>query len=115
MKNHWNTHLSKKLGVKEDKRRFKVSSRTISKCEKNMLDTNSKNCSPDDNGNNNVDLKVTGEGSQSPIGCSSVEELALSDDLEGCFWFSNDNLDIDNPSLTELLDGYSLDFVWQGL
>ena len=115
VKNHWNTNLSKKLGIKKDKNNIKASSRTHSKkVFKEIftvpIDTSFKSTS------NNTDKKVTEDCSHSKVGFHEAEELIASDQVcENLYWFSNDDPILNAPSLMELFDQYSLDFLWHGL
>lgn len=125
VKNHWNTHLSKKLGIKKRKIKVSTSLRSLSgEIRKNYdipLESNSEPPS-DYNGEAASEIviedgsqSVIADGSQSVLRFASTEE-AIIDENYGCsFWFSHDDLNLHTPYLMEPLDGYCLDFVWDGL
>ncbi|XP_059649910.1 transcription factor WER-like [Cornus florida] len=120
VKNHWNTHLSKTLGVKKTKTKVRVSSRATSKIGNKysvpIEVTNSKSrC--DDNGRVDQDQNVIEGGSESAVRFCDVEEPKINngDYNESSLWFSSDDYSLNTPSLTELFDQCTPDFVWHGL
>ncbi|KAI9173793.1 hypothetical protein LWI28_006599 [Acer negundo] len=122
VKNHWNTHLSKKVGARrQGKGKVGDSSQALSKSLRKNLSTLSKSDftpSPSSNeeGTQSQAVNEIGfEHHQSIVGLSGSQEMMRSDiDYDNCFWFSSDELDLQPPSLMEFLDK-SLDFVWYGL
>ncbi|KAA8540825.1 hypothetical protein F0562_024788 [Nyssa sinensis] len=117
VKNHWNTHLSKKLGIKKAKIEVRASSPQTNSVDEGTsssapMDTNSK---PDaDNGGADYDQKA--DGCQSTVGLFEAEEPLINEDNVSSFWFSNYDLNLNTPSLMELFDfQYPPDFVWHGL
>ncbi|KAK4843916.1 hypothetical protein QYF36_014280 [Acer negundo] len=122
VKNHWNTHLSKKVGARrQGKGKVGDSSQALSKSLRKNLSTLSKSDftpSPSSNeeGTQSQAVNEIGfEHHQSTVGLSGSQEMMRSDiDYDNCFWFSSDELDLQPPSLMEFLDK-SLDFVWYGL
>lgn len=117
VKNHWNTHLSKKLAVKQKKSRVCASSPTLSKESGESLSVPSKsNSRPPPNCNGGaVGVEVTGSGPLSVMDFYSAQEQQLwsSDEFDhNSFWLSiNDDLNLQVPNLMEL----ALDFVWLDL
>ncbi|KAE8124206.1 hypothetical protein FH972_019111 [Carpinus fangiana] len=129
VKNHWNTHLSKKLGIKKGK--FKASANSLrslsGEIRKNyVLPLDRLNSEPPSNSNGEAVSEtviedgshiVIADGSQNMLRFSSIEEEAFADQNYECsFWFSHEDLNLYTPTyLTEPLDGYCLDFVWDGI
>ncbi|XP_062170025.1 transcription factor WER-like isoform X2 [Alnus glutinosa] len=128
VKNHWNSHLSKKLGIKKGKIKGGASLQSISgkmlpKSYNNIpLDSNSE--LPSDYTGEAASETVIEDGSQSVIGdgsqsllrLTSTEEAIVDENYGFSFWFSHDDLNLHTtPYLAEPLDGYCLDFVWDGL
>ncbi|XWS60728.1 hypothetical protein CRYUN_Cryun07bG0060700 [Craigia yunnanensis] len=118
VKNHWNTHLSKKLGIKKGKNKVNVSSQTLSEKLKQNYSTSSdpnsalpQNCE-DIEGASQV---ITREAeSQSAVDFKGAQGLiTMSGDYESS-WFFHNELNLHTPTVMELLDE-SLDFVWHGL
>ncbi|XP_057479207.1 transcription factor WER-like [Actinidia eriantha] len=114
VKNHWNTHLRKKLGIKKKKTKVGGISQTDStKVVESVsvsLDTTLKPLSDNNIGVEN--LLVTEDGSQSTkVGFSEVEEPMTNQCCENPIWISY----LDSPSFLEVLDEYSPDFIWHGL
>ncbi|KAK2663776.1 hypothetical protein Ddye_002350 [Dipteronia dyeriana] len=122
VKNHWNTHLSKKVGARrKGKGKVGDSSQALSKSLGENLTTLSKSDftqSPDGNEEgtrSHKEVNEIGFEHHSIVGLSGSREMMKSDiDYDNFFWFSSDELDLQPPSLMEFLDK-SLDFVWYGL
>ncbi|XP_059644147.1 transcription factor WER-like [Cornus florida] len=121
--NQWNTHLSKKLGVKKTKTKVGASSRAASKVGNEystipMNMTNSKSRCDDDNGRADQDQNViTEKGSESAVRFFELEEPKINNAgyNESSLWFSSDDFSLNTPSLIELWDHCAPDFVWHGL
>ncbi|XAR50176.1 hypothetical protein NMG60_11004431 [Bertholletia excelsa] len=116
VKNHWNTHLSKKLGVKKGRAKKVGSTRTRSaKLPESASIPSNMDMEPplEDNVKARKDQIVAENGSESRFGCfeGDVLDPMTEEGCESLFWFSN----LSAPSLAELLDHYSPDFVWPGL
>lgn len=120
VKNHWNTHLSKKLGIKKAK--IKVGANSL----RSLAGEIRSNSEPPPDRNGEVASEtviedgshsVIADGSQSVLRFSSTEEETLVDQNYGCsFWFSHEDLNLYTPAyLMEPLDEYCLDFVWDGM
>ncbi|XP_031277922.1 transcription factor WER-like [Pistacia vera] len=113
VKNHWNTHLSKKLGVKKEKSRVCAASPTLSKeSEESSIVPSESNSRPPPNCNGEaVGVEVNGSGSLSTMDFYSPQEQQLwsSDEFDhNSFWLSIiDDLNLQVPNLMEL----TLDFV----
>ncbi|KAK6249482.1 hypothetical protein QUC31_006993 [Theobroma cacao] len=121
VKNHWNTHLSKKLGIKKEKNKVNASSRiTIKKSRQDFSTSSSPNSklphSCDGGGHVNPKVIMTSDGhSQNAVDCEGAQGLvAITDDYESSSWFFHDELKSHTPNVMEFLDE-SLDFVWLGL
>ncbi|XVF12089.1 hypothetical protein REPUB_Repub08aG0084600 [Reevesia pubescens] len=121
VKNHWNTHLSKKLGIKKEKNKVSASLQILSK----ELRQNYCNTSSDPNSTlpQNFDgaegesqKVITREGeSRSDVDFKLPQgPITMNDDFESSFWFFHNDLKLHTPDVMELLDD-SLDFVWHGL
>lgn len=117
MKNHWNTHLSKKLGIRKGIR-TKVnrgSSQTLSPKvpENNVNNSMDTSFEPHSESNNDRagDQRVVEDGFQCNFGLAEVEEPMVNESFESPFWISH----LDAPSLLDLLDQFSPDFVWHSL
>ncbi|KAJ0105056.1 hypothetical protein Patl1_18025 [Pistacia atlantica] len=113
VKNHWNTHLSKKLGVKKEKSRVCASSPTLSKeSEESSTVPSESNSRPPPNCNGGaVGIEVNESGSLSTMDFYNPQEQQLwsSDEFDhNSFWLSIiDDLNLQVPNLMEL----TLDFV----
>ena len=110
VKNHWNTYLSKKLGIKETNNIKASSSRRNSKkvLEEIVTVPIDMSFKPTSNDTNQ---KVTEDCSRSKVGFHEADELIVSDQVcENLSWFSNDDRILNAPSLMEFFDQYSLDF-----
>ncbi|XP_021292058.1 transcription factor WER-like [Herrania umbratica] len=121
VKNHWNTHLSKKLGIKKGKNKVNASSRiSIGKSRQDFSTSSSQNSklshSCDGGGHVNPKVITASEGdSQNAVDCEGAQGLiAITDDYESSTWFFHNELRSHTPNLMEFLDE-SLDFVWLGL
>ncbi|KAG5536879.1 hypothetical protein RHGRI_024346 [Rhododendron griersonianum] len=120
VKNHWNTHLSKKLGIRKGIRTKVngISSRTVPKkvvagSTITPVDTNFKHSSE----SNNIDHRAEGQkviegGFRSNAGIFGVDEAMVNESFESPFWVYDH---LDAPSLLDLFDQFSPDFVWHGL
>ncbi|KAL6973238.1 hypothetical protein U1Q18_027420 [Sarracenia purpurea var. burkii] len=117
VKNHWNTHLSKKLGLKKMRTKLGASSRTLStKIVENVNVSIDTSLEPPSNNNiTSDDQMVIGDGFVSKFGLFETEGPVTIDGYESHFWFSNHGDDLNTPNLVELLDECPFDFVWHGL
>ncbi|KAF7135716.1 hypothetical protein RHSIM_Rhsim08G0171500 [Rhododendron simsii] len=119
VKNHWNTHLSKKLGIRK-RIRTKVngvSSRTMPKKVAagnsiTPLDTNFMHSSESNNTNGAKGQNVIEGGFRSNAGFFEVDEPMVNESCESPFWIYDH---LDAPSLLGLFNQFSPDFVWHGL
>ncbi|KAH7528472.1 hypothetical protein FEM48_Zijuj05G0075800 [Ziziphus jujuba var. spinosa] len=127
VKNHWNTHLSKKLGVKKEKSKTKASSQTVlpRESEEKFCIPTSESMDSDDhhqlpsnfiNGEFHAGDKVMKDGSQTAVYLTGMWEVMRNDNYESSFCFSNDDDDLNNfhsSFFVESLQEYcSLDFIW---
>ncbi|XP_028075200.1 transcription factor WER-like [Camellia sinensis] len=118
VKNHWNTHLSKKLGVKKEITKLGASSQTISTklIESDSVPMHASSNPPSDSNIRVEEQKVDDDGHQSNVGFLEVEDQKrINESYESPFWFPDDDLRLSTPSLMEILDEYSFDFVWHNL
>lgn len=119
VKNHWNTHLSKRLGFKKGKGRADDSPRTSLKKEENQAVA--LGSSPNQPSGDHLDetaQKIAGddESSQRALECNSSQQLiAPGNEFQNPFWFFNDGLNLYSPDFLEHLDEYALDLVFDGL
>lgn len=114
MKNHWNTHLCKKLGInKKQKKKFVSSSKTQTQSSRIIKD--GEGLSPDNLNfehlqNSEMALdQEPGDGEKFDEAAESInhqcnESLPLPTD--------DDFLNLCSPGLLELLEGYPLDIIW---
>ncbi|KAF8037196.1 hypothetical protein BT93_B0183 [Corymbia citriodora subsp. variegata] len=120
VKNHWNTHLSKRLGFKKGKGISDDCPRTRLKKEKEnhaaALGSSLKQSSDDHL--DETAQKITGDDelSRGVLECDFSQQLAIpSNEFQNPFWFFNGDLNLYSPDFTERLDEYALDFVLGGL
>ncbi|XP_077224935.1 transcription factor WER-like [Tasmannia lanceolata] len=117
VKNHWNTHLSKKLGIRKKKRDMGPDSMVLSQEVRDggeipRLPNGSISELPSYGGIGGLVGPQAVEGSKDPTMAPNQNE---TDCLVSSYWFPNDNLDLNTPSLMELLDEYHVDDVWHVL
>uniref|UniRef100_A0A6M2F7V0 Transcription factor WER-like n=1 Tax=Populus davidiana TaxID=266767 RepID=A0A6M2F7V0_9ROSI len=108
VKNHWNTHLSKKLGIKQRKCKISDSSSKLSeKLEANFhikLSSNDESI-PCNNNTTEIELENVIEGSHEKAKeISSTHEPTIRNDCYENFWLSYDDPYLWIPSLMELSD-----------
>ncbi|XP_010251260.1 PREDICTED: transcription factor WER-like [Nelumbo nucifera] len=131
VKNHWNTHLSKKLGIRKEKNKVVDVSSSLTLFEKGNVEageslhlsthTNLSNLPICDEDNskavgsavNNIEASASGNSLEALD--LETQDPAMSECYENSFWSLSDDLDINTPSLIEIPDGNSLDVVWRGL
>ncbi|KAL6997173.1 hypothetical protein U1Q18_007296 [Sarracenia purpurea var. burkii] len=132
VKNHWNTHLSKKLGIRKGRTEAGRSSRTPSQLENSTpfpyLSLSGREAAPMDASNLNLKLdgskdnSIGADDQKKGIQFSSGNEVrsivgveetvaAANEHSDSPYWISN----LETPSLMEFLNQYSPDFVWHGL
>ncbi|KAF9625460.1 hypothetical protein IFM89_023055 [Coptis chinensis] len=117
VKNHWNTHLSKKqLGVNKRKRKVgKPSSSRLPGDDDNRKEKDSNfMVSGHDSNGGSVELLVN-EFSQSVAETSNTNEIPPRECFLSSCWFSNDDIILDHPSLMELANLYPLELLWHDL
>lgn len=117
VKNHWNTHLSKKLGLKKGKTKIIASLPSSSKELPENFNVHSESNFelPSCYNGETASETVNSDGPCNIFRFSSIQEGMIDNDSGSSFWFFNDDLSLHAPYLTEPLDGYSLDYVWDGL
>uniref|UniRef100_A0A2N9H649 Uncharacterized protein n=2 Tax=Fagus TaxID=21024 RepID=A0A2N9H649_FAGSY len=117
VKNHWNTHLSKKLGIKKGKTKVCPSLHSLSKkVRKNPNVPLESNFEPPSDCNGETESKTMIEdGSQNMFRFASTQEATTEDHYGSALWLSNDDLNLLTPYLMDPLDSYSPDFFWDGL
>ncbi|KAM7276236.1 hypothetical protein ACFE04_018102 [Oxalis oulophora] len=98
VKNHWNTHLSKKLRL--NKKTKSVQPPTSMDREAAVV--------------TETETKTSGS-SQPLVSVTSAEEQRVNIQQVSCWGFSNDFLNFDSHDLMELVNDHSLGFVWQHL
>ena len=119
MKNYWNTHLSKKLGIKKKTSGAKLpsiitNSREVQKESKPPMNSIS---APSCGSSSGAAKPQENEGNL----LQGLEAPDWNDEQlieEGCFnpfWAINDDLELSNNNLVEFLNGCSLDLAWHGL
>ncbi|KAL9375323.1 hypothetical protein Peur_032202 [Populus x canadensis] len=115
VKNHWNTHLSRKLGIKKRKCKISDSSSKLSeKLEANFhikLSSNDESISCNNN-TTEIELQNVIESSHEKAKeITSTHEPTIRSDCYENFWLSIDDPYLWTPSLMELSDE-SLGFLW---
>ncbi|PIA40549.1 hypothetical protein AQUCO_02500333v1 [Aquilegia coerulea] len=127
VKNHWNTHLSKKLGVKRVQHKASTSSLKVPREHKEERESlnlvtfsNPKISSSDKNDGVTEPIVDNHISSRTPVleAFSTQHQAELNDQssIVSSFWFNSDNLNLSAPSLVDvLLDGYSPDVIWNDL
>lgn len=109
--------MSKKLGVKKQRTKLKAPSQTLptKEAENVSVPVDTFFEPPSTSSASANDQKYINDGSQDKVGYFGVEELTVNEDRENPFWFTNDESNLCTPTLSDLLDQYSLDnFVWHG-
>ncbi|KAG2675846.1 hypothetical protein I3760_12G025600 [Carya illinoinensis] len=118
VKNHWNTHLSKRLGIKKEKTKVSVSTHLFSRepVANCIVHSESNPEIPTSSCNRKSTALETimEDKSHSVFSFTSTQEVMM-DDNNSSYWFSNSDLSLYAPYLVEPLDEYALDFVWDGL
>ncbi|XP_022737795.1 transcription factor WER-like [Durio zibethinus] len=120
VKNHWNTHLSKKLGIKKGKNKDSASSQILSKEFKQSCSTARDlnfTISHNYDGGGVSQKEITGEGeTQNAVDFKDAQELITQsdDDYENSSWFFQSDLKLQTPNVMEFPDE-SLDFFWHDL
>ncbi|KAJ8622985.1 hypothetical protein MRB53_031514 [Persea americana] len=113
VKNHWNSHLSKKLMMKKDEENTSESSKSL---PHEGLGENLHLLQEARNSNTNSHPSFSAIcGEMGPQSKDCPERTASALDLSSSFWFSNDDFYLNNPGLMDLLDAYPLDGVWRNL
>nr|QIG55737.1 MYB transcription factor [Paeonia suffruticosa] len=128
VKNYWNTHLCKKLGIKNKQTGSRSggfsgkSTNSMASIKASDKLINSNLYPPDgsiDMGANEIFQVNKGSSLEPPVEDSDyAQELMIGDDFANSFWLSNDELigtPLSNSSLGEFMDGYSLDLSCHGL
>ncbi|XP_043725469.1 transcription factor WER [Telopea speciosissima] len=125
VKNHWNTYLSKKLGIKKKKNKVggHSSQKPTRECreEVEILSRPHSDPNPKDPGFGNSSsgdiIHQTNEGSQleGVDGGPNALVPEISECFVSSFWFFHDNLNQETPNLVELLAGYPMDMGWPEL
>ncbi|KAG6754063.1 hypothetical protein POTOM_042071 [Populus tomentosa] len=116
VKNHWNTHLSKKLGIKQKKCKVSASSSKFSE----ELEANSKTKLNSNDGSilcHKGEAEIHAEiqdNSEKIKEMTSLQDPVLFDDCYDNFGLSNNDPFSCAPNLMEFLD-HSLDFLWYNL
>ncbi|KAK9276339.1 hypothetical protein L1049_005871 [Liquidambar formosana] len=124
VKNHWNTHLCKKLGIKRQNGKAMVGSSKAQTAElenspRLVVETNATllhdgGCN---SSSNDVKAMATQDSTLNAYEASNEQAQSTSQHCVESLWFANsDQLHlINSPGLMEFLDGYPFDLIWQGL
>ncbi|KDP31103.1 hypothetical protein JCGZ_11479 [Jatropha curcas] len=107
VKNYWNTHLSRRLGVKKENYKVTTSSTTFSG---ELLRNNSDNPSssnyisnPNNNNNGGTGRNAAEDRSKELVELAINQEVKMADLDDNSFLFLNDNYpDLYNPNLLEM-------------
>ncbi|KAA8530240.1 hypothetical protein F0562_004949 [Nyssa sinensis] len=119
VKNYWNTHLSKKLGIKKGNSKVDVSkhkqSRTAKVSEPPIRSSDSSVSCGSSSGatESKVNEATPNADDQAP----DTHEPVISEGYVNSFWVSEDDFQLSTPSLMEFLDGnfFDFDFDFHGL
>ncbi|KAK6924859.1 SANT/Myb domain [Dillenia turbinata] len=116
VKNHWNTHLSKKLGIKKEKFKVRMSlQRQHSLMTEKIFDIDS--CSTkllSDQNFEKINRNIIEEGSYEEVVLHQSEPIT-SENCENSFWFANDDVYNNATNFLDFYDGFSFDQVWHDL
>lgn len=132
VKNHWNTHLSKKLRIREKMGNGPAASLTISRNDKQegksptvSASGNSISEFSENERSGRVTAPQAEEGLQTETMPSYPQEPAMSEFcLSSYFWtpegldkapvtaMASDNYDLNSSNFSGLLDGFSIDVAW---
>ncbi|KAG2678919.1 hypothetical protein I3843_11G026500 [Carya illinoinensis] len=126
VKNHWNTYLSKKLGIKKEKNKVcvnaRLSSRDLGSENRNIFSKFNCNETFNDNAGEiateTVLTKCDSDDHDDAFKfiIDRQEDTIIDDNYATSFQFSSDDLSSHIAYLMEPLDAFSLDhFVWDGL
>ncbi|KAF9604165.1 hypothetical protein IFM89_003289 [Coptis chinensis] len=121
VKNHWNTHLSKKLGVKKRQHKAGLSSLKVPREYKQERETlplglfsNPKVPSSDKKGVNAS--PIGNHGSWTAVEDFDARHADFNETSVCSYWFSSDNSSPSPTSFMDVfLDGYSPDVIWNDL
>ncbi|XP_077242577.1 transcription factor WER-like [Tasmannia lanceolata] len=117
VKNYWNTHLSKKLGIRKVKRDLGVTSPSHSKKngklgENFSLPRDSTSKLPS-YGYDDKEIGLEGNKDyHKPTMASEPSEPVVSECYMNSLWVYDESLNLSTPSLIELLGSYPLDLLW---
>jgi myb proto-oncogene protein len=120
VKNHWNTHLRKKLGIKKQNRKLLGASKEHSAQmeERNKLCSDHSQYSKLSHRTDSAKLMQgrTNESALSAGEASNGESQWMSSHFaESSPLISVDHPILDSPGFMELIDGYPFDLGWQSL
>lgn len=120
VKNHWNTHLRKKLGIKKQNRKLLGASKEHSAQmeERNKLCSDHSQYSKLSHRTDSAKLMQgrTNESALSTGEASNGESQWMSSHfVESSPLISVDHPILDSPGFMELIDGYPFDLGWQSL
>ncbi|XP_048136559.1 transcription factor WER-like isoform X2 [Rhodamnia argentea] len=106
VKNHWNTHLSKRLGFKKGKGRVNGRQRTRL-AKENQNHTEVVGLSPKQPSDDESARKINGDDESS--------RSTPDNEFHNPFWFFNNDLSLFSPDVMGRFDEYALDLVLDGL
>ena len=107
MKNHWNTHLSKKLGVKKEKSKVRAPPKAAPSEPKDSCNSTSKgprNLEYNGEGEKLVQQANSSGGEQNFT--TSTHDVIMGDDFGSSFWFANGGRNLCTAYMTESLQEY---------
>ncbi|XP_007031475.2 PREDICTED: transcription factor WER [Theobroma cacao] len=105
VKNYWNSHLSKKLGIKEQNRK-RVDSCQSSKQVKEP-DQAAIDPSPGDATSGTMETAVNQSSQKATEVLNATQESGISENYANPFWIPGDDLELSSLSMMEYLDEYS--------
>lgn len=120
MKNYWNTHLSKKLGIKTKNGRTKFSSTLTNSVEdqKGSEPLMSSSSAPSCGSSRGSAETKENEGTLLQHGLEAPgwhDQLVIGEGYYDSFCTINDDSELSTGPLMEFLNGCSLDLGWHGL
>ncbi|XP_021299244.1 transcription factor WER-like [Herrania umbratica] len=105
VKNYWNGHLSKKMGIKEQNRK-RVHSRQSSK-QVNEPDHAAIDPSPGDATSGTMEAAVDQSCQKATEVLNATQESGISESYVNPFWIPGDDLELSSLTMMEYLDEYS--------
>lgn len=113
VKNHWNTHLSRKLGISKGKKKGVP----VSLINRDKLKPSGSSISPnpDPNRSSSTESRLNEGIVTDQIAMEVSDTVGQILDDANSFWVLDNDLEMFGSNLAELVDGYPLDLSWKNL